>query len=92
MTRTLAVLAATYGVLMGVSPVLQIRRMIVRKSSSDVSVGYFGILTGGFVLWLLYGVAIGNTPLILTNIVAVTVGFATIAVARLYRRRDAEPV
>ncbi|HET6685661.1 MAG TPA: SemiSWEET family transporter [Jiangellaceae bacterium] len=92
MTRTLAVLAATYGVLMGVSPVLQIRRMIVRRSSSDVSVGYFGILTGGFVLWLLYGVAIGNTPLIVTNIVAVTVGFATIAVARLYRRRDAEPV
>jgi uncharacterized protein with PQ loop repeat len=55
MTRALAVLAATYGVLMGVSPVLQIRRMVVRKSSSDVSVGYFGILTGGFVLWLLYG-------------------------------------
>ncbi|HMG31587.1 MAG TPA: SemiSWEET family transporter [Jiangellaceae bacterium] len=92
MTRALAVLAATYGVLMGVSPVLQIRRMIVRKSSSDVSVGYFGILTGGFVLWLLYGLAIGNTPLIVTNIVAVTVGFATITVARLYRRRDAEQV
>ena len=71
---------------------LQIRRMIVRKSSSDVSVGYFGILTGGFVLWLLYGLAIGNTPLIVTNIVAVTVGFATIAVARLYRRRDAARV
>jgi MtN3 and saliva related transmembrane protein len=88
MTRALAVLAATYGVLMGVSPVLQIRRMIVRKSSSDVSVGYFAILTGGFVLWLLYGLAIGNTPLIVTNIVAVTVGFATIAVARLYRRRE----
>jgi uncharacterized protein with PQ loop repeat len=92
MTRALAVLAATYGVLMGVSPVLQIRRMIVRKSSSDVSVGYFGILTGGFVLWLLYGLAIRNTPLIVTNIVAVTAGVATIAVARLYRRRDAARV
>lgn len=90
MTRALAVLAATYGVLMGVSPALQIRRMVVRKSSSDVSVGYFGILTGGFVLWLLYGLAIGNAPLIITNVVAVTVGLATIAVARLYRRRDAQ--
>jgi MtN3 and saliva related transmembrane protein len=92
MTRTLAVLAATYGVLMGVSPVLQIRRMIARKSSSDVSVGYFGILTGGFVLWLLYGLAIGNSPLIVTTIVAMTVGLATIAVARLYRRHDPEQV
>jgi MtN3 and saliva related transmembrane protein len=92
MTRALAVLAATYGVLMGVSPVLQIRRMIVRRSSSDVSVGYFGILTGGFVLWLLYGLAIGNTPLIVTNIVAVTVGVTTIAVARLYRRGEAARV
>jgi MtN3 and saliva related transmembrane protein len=88
MTRALAVLAATYGVLMGVSPILQIRRMVVRKSSSDVSVSYFGILTGGFVLWLLYGLAIGNAPLIITNVVAVTAGLATIAVARLYRHRD----
>ena len=92
MTRALAVLAATYGVLMRVSPALQIRRMVVRKSSSDVSVGYFGILTGGFVLWLLYGLAIGNAPLIITNVVAMTVGLATIAVARLYRRRDAQHV
>jgi len=44
------------------------------------------------VLWLLYGLAIGNTPLIVTNIVAMTVGLATIAVARLYRRHDPEQV
>ena len=88
MTQALAVLTATYGVLMGGSPVLQIRRMVARKSSSDVSVGYFGILTGGFVLWLLSGLAIGNAPLIITNVVAVTAGLTTIAVARLCQRRD----
>jgi MtN3 and saliva related transmembrane protein len=76
----------------GVSPVLQIQRMVVRKSSSDVSVGYFGILTGGFVLWLLYGLVIRNAPLIITNVVAMTAGLTTIAVARLYRSRDPQQV
>src|SRR5580704_19185721 len=40
----LAVAAAAWGVLMGVSPVLQIRRMVRQRSSRDVSIGYFAIL------------------------------------------------
>ena len=40
----LAVVAAAWGVLMGVSPVLQIRRMLRLRSSRDVSIGYFAVL------------------------------------------------
>jgi hypothetical protein len=43
----LAVAAAAWGVLMGVSPVLQIRRMVRQRSSRDVSIGYFAILLIG---------------------------------------------
>jgi MtN3 and saliva related transmembrane protein len=77
----LAIAAAAWGVLMGVSPVLQIRRMLKQRSSSDVSVGYFVVLLIGFLLWMAYGVASGNLALIVPNSVALLVGVSTVAVA-----------
>jgi MtN3 and saliva related transmembrane protein len=77
----LAIAAAAWGVLMGVSPVLQIRRMLRQRSSSDVSVGYFAVLLVGFLLWMAYGVASGNLALIVPNSVALLVGASTVVVA-----------
>jgi uncharacterized protein with PQ loop repeat len=81
----LAVVAASWGVLMAVSPLLQIRRMVVRRSSSDLSLSYIGVLLVGFTLWLAYGISISNFALIVPNLVAFTVGVATVAVALRYR-------
>lgn len=78
----LAAAAATWGVLMGISPMLQIRRMLRQRSSKDVSIGYFGVLVIGFVLWLSYGIAARNLALIIPNAVALLIGTGTIAVAR----------
>jgi MtN3 and saliva related transmembrane protein len=77
----LAVAAAAWGVLMGISPVLQIRRMLRLRSSRDVSVGYFTILLVGFGLWISYGIAARNLALIVPNAVAMIIGAATIAIA-----------
>ncbi|MEP7023169.1 MAG: SemiSWEET family transporter [Actinomycetota bacterium] len=77
----LAVSAAAWGVLMGLSPVLQIRRMIRQRSSSDVSIGYFTVLLIGFLIWFSYGIASRNVVLIVPNAVALLVGVSTIAVA-----------
>jgi len=77
----LAAAAAVWGVLMGVSPVLQIRRMLRQRSSRDVSIGYFAVLLVGFVLWLSYGIAARNPALIVPNGVALLIGASTIAVA-----------
>jgi uncharacterized protein with PQ loop repeat len=77
----LAVAAAAWGVLMGISPVLQIRRMLRQRSSRDVSVGYFAILLVGFGLWISYGIAARNLALIVPNTVAMIIGAATIAIA-----------
>ena len=76
-----AVAAAAWGVLMGISPVLQIRRMLRQRSSRDVSVGYFTILLVGFGLWISYGIAARNLALIVPNTVAMIIGAATIAIA-----------
>ena len=77
----LAVAAAVWGVLMGISPVLQIRRMLRQRSSRDVSVGYFWVLLVGFGLWISYGIAARNLALIVPNTVAMIIGAATIAIA-----------
>jgi MtN3 and saliva related transmembrane protein len=81
----LGVAAASWGVIMGVSPVLQIRRIMRRRSSEDVSLSYFGVLLTGFILWLAYGIAIGDPVLIIPNSVAICVAIATLVVARRYR-------
>jgi MtN3 and saliva related transmembrane protein len=82
----LAVTASSWAVLMGVAPVLQIRRMLRERSSRDVSIAYFAILLVGFLLWIGYGAATGLPALVIPNIVATLVGTAVIAVAFRLRR------
>ena len=81
----LGVAAASWGVIMGLSPVLQIRRITRRRSSEDVSLSYFGVLLTGFILWLAYGIAIGDLVLIIPNSVAICIAIGTIMVGRRYR-------
>lgn len=82
----LAVAAASWGVLMGVAPLLQIRRMLRQRSSREVSVGYFGVLLVGFVLWIAYGIAAGDAALVVPNSVALLVVLCLVAVALRLRR------
>jgi uncharacterized protein with PQ loop repeat len=84
-TDILAVLAASWGVLMAISPLLQIRRMVQRRSSSDLSLSYLGVLLVGFTLWMAYGISLGNLALIIPNGVAFGVGVATVVIALRYR-------
>jgi uncharacterized protein with PQ loop repeat len=83
----LAVAASSYGALMGIAPLLQIRRMLRARSSREVSVGYFGILLIGFLLWIGYGAAQGSPALVIPNSVALTVSTAVIVVALRLRGR-----
>ena len=85
LVTVLGIGAATWGIVMALSPVLQIRRILNRRSSEDVSIGYFLVLLGGFALWLAYGITIENLVLIVPNSVAFCVGVATIVIARRYR-------
>ena len=84
MTDALGIAAATYGVLMAISPLLQIRRMRERRSSADVSLGYLWVIEVGFGLWIAYGASLPNLAIVIPNVVALTVGLATILVARRF--------
>ena len=86
MVTALAFAAATWGIAMAVSPVLQIRKIVQHRSSHGISVGYLAVLFVGFLLWLAYGISIHNWALIVPNVIAALVCGATIAIARHYRR------
>lgn len=85
MTDALAVLAASWGVMMALSPVLQLRRILERRSSADLSIAYLSVLQVGFTLWIAYGVSLGNLAIAVPNAVAFLVGAATIAIALRFR-------
>jgi len=70
---------------MAISPLLQIRQMWRRKSSEDVSLGYFGVLLPGFALWIAYGTVRADWALVVPNTVALLVGGTTVLVAQYYR-------
>jgi MtN3 and saliva related transmembrane protein len=86
-TGYLATAAATWGVAMALSPLLQIRAIRAHRSSRGVSIGYQQVLLVGFVLWLLYGIALHNIAMIIPNVVAAVVAIATIAISHHYRER-----
>lgn len=85
-TTVLAFAAASCGIAMGLSPLLQLRRVAIRRSSADVSVAYLGVLLVGFMLWLSYGIALHDAPLIVSNVVALATNVVTIATVLRFRR------
>jgi MtN3 and saliva related transmembrane protein len=90
-TDALAVLAASWGVMMAISPVLQLRRILERRSSADISIAYLAVLQVGFTLWVAYGVSLGNVAIVVPNSVAFLVGAATIAITLRFRNPTIQP-
>jgi MtN3 and saliva related transmembrane protein len=85
MADFLALAATAAGLLMAASPVLQIRRMLATRSSDDFSIQYMLVLVVGFLIWVSYGIAIGNPVLILTNSASLTFGVITVIIAARLR-------
>ena len=85
-TTLLGFLAGSWAVVMGVSPLLQVRRMLQRQSSADVSIGYLFILFPGFALWIAYGLASRDFALVIPNIVSLVICAITIGYALKLRR------
>ncbi len=86
MTTALGVTAATWAMLMALSPLLQVREIRRRRSSDGVSIAYFCVLLVGFALWVAYGLARGDLPLVVPNTVALLIAALTITVAARHRR------
>jgi uncharacterized protein with PQ loop repeat len=79
-STALGITAASWAIVMALSPLLQIREILRRGSSQGISIGYFVVLLVGFGLWIAYGIASHDLPLVIPNCVAFLVMGCTIAV------------
>lgn len=84
----LAAVTTSWGLLMSLAPLLQVRVVVRRRSSAGVSIGWIAVLLIGFILWLCYGAVTDDWPLVITNSVACAVGGVTLTVILLYRPRS----
>jgi MtN3 and saliva related transmembrane protein len=89
-TQLLGAAATLYGLGGALSVLLQARRMLARGTSGDVSVRFFAVYVGGFAVWLLYGIGIGDAPVVVVHAVGLVCGAVTLAVALGLRGRGAE--
>lgn len=81
----LGIIAATWAIVMALAPLLQIREILRCRNSSGLSVAYLLVLIVGFVLWVAYGTATGDLPLIVPNTLAAIVMSVTVLIALRYR-------
>jgi len=81
LTQLLGTAATVYGVLGALKTLLQTRQMLARRSSHDVSAGFLASYTGGYAIWLAYGLSTDSLPLIVVDTVGLLCAGLTIAVA-----------
>jgi MtN3 and saliva related transmembrane protein len=90
LTDGLATLAAVFGVLIGLGPLLQLSRMLQRRTARDVSVAYFCLLVTGNLVWLAYGWSIANGPLVAANFISLGTSSSTIVLALVFSRSNTQ--
>ena len=88
-TTSLSVVAGTFGVVMGASPLLQAWRAHQRRSSADISMPFLALLWIGGAAWLAYGIALGNISLMAANTVGLIACSTAIAVSHHWRNGEA---
>lgn len=74
MIETTTLLGTVAGVLTTASFVPQVLKTWRTRSTADISLGMFSAFTAGVGLWLVYGILIGEIPIIVAN--AITLGLA----------------
>jgi MtN3 and saliva related transmembrane protein len=72
------VIGLTAGALTTLSYVPQVIKTLKTKSTKDISVGMFVTLALGLAMWTFYGFSINSMPVIVANIVSLTLVFVVL--------------
>jgi uncharacterized protein with PQ loop repeat len=86
-TQLLAPIVGTFGVVMGIAPLMQVLRVVRRGSSDDIALAPLFIVVIGTMMWLSYGVASGDTTLVVANIVGTLVNAFVLMTVLRFRSR-----
>ena len=79
-------IASFMGVLMSLSPMFQVRRVLDRRHSDDVSIAMPIVIAVGAAAWIAYGIAADDIYLIVPNVVGVIANVTSVVVVHRYRR------
>jgi MtN3 and saliva related transmembrane protein len=81
----LGLIAATCTTISFIPQVVKTYRM---KSGAGISIGMYSIFLFGVVLWLIYGCIITNWPIILSNIITLSLGIAILVMTLVFGGRE----
>ncbi len=73
------------GTLTTVSFIPQVIKTWQSRSAKDISFGMFLLFSLGVLMWLVYGVAIHSTPIILSNLVTLVLSSSIILMKTIFR-------
>ncbi|MFN3305906.1 MAG: SemiSWEET transporter [Candidatus Kapaibacteriota bacterium] len=60
-------------------------KIIKTKSTKDISLGMYLILTTGILFWLIYGILLGEPPIIFANTIGFTLTFIILLLKIRYK-------
>lgn len=83
--------ASVMGVGMALAPLLQARRILVRRKAGDVSEAFLWVIVVGASAWAAYGITKPDWFVAVPNLMGVATNLATVMVVRRYRHRPAGP-
>ena len=85
---TIDLLGLAAGSLTTVSFVPQVLKIWRSKSGNDVSYGMFALFSAGVTLWLVYGLMLDATPIVVANAVTLVLALVVILLKFRYRPKD----
>jgi uncharacterized protein with PQ loop repeat len=84
----LATAAAVFGIIMGAAPLLQLLRMLRLRSSRDISMSFFALAAAGQFIWVIYGVALYNVAVVVSNGCGMLANTGVLITAAALRKRQ----
>ncbi len=66
------------GCLTTVAFVPQVLRVWRTRSTSDISLGMFGLMSLGVLMWLVYGLMLGDVPIIAANAITLMLALSIV--------------
>ena len=73
------------GTLTTISVLPQVIKTYRTKNAKDLSIVTFSVFSGGVFLWLVYGIVVGEWPIILANGMTLILSFMIIAMKVRYK-------
>ncbi len=66
----------------------QLIRVWRRRSADDISLSMFLLFSFGVFCWLIYGIGLGSVPMIVANVVTLTLAVAILFLKLRFSRRN----